>query len=90
VGHRRIVKKGQGGASLLWRVFLLETEVYGVHAMDDAANAVKQAAGCFLFNDWKAGVKLMQKQLQRAQDLEVAFQWTNTVYGFFLKFIIFF
>jgi hypothetical protein len=22
----------------------------------------------------------MQKQLQRAQDLEVAFQWTNTVY----------
>jgi hypothetical protein len=60
---------------------LLETEVYGVHAMDDASDAVRHGAGCFLFDNWRAGVTLINKQLQRADDLNVSLSYSQTVYG---------
>jgi hypothetical protein len=36
---------------------------------------------CFLFDNWRAGVTLINKQLQRADDLNVSLSYSQTVYG---------
>ena len=79
---RKLTIKSQVHDALsIFRVMLLETEVYGVHAMDDASDAVRHGAGCFLFDNWRAGVTLINKQLQRADDLNVSLSYSQTVYG---------
>ena len=79
VHDSRINSAANGDGLSCLEAWIFSSELFGDRAHENAADFLKQAAGWFIQDNWKGGLKTVREGLQKAIDLKVEVTWAQTI-----------